>query len=316
MSQIDLTKTSLGYGVGLRACHFTWLAQNILPEQTGVDWFEAITENILDHQGYARRLLFRLREHYPIVLHGVSMSIGSTDPINISYLTKLKKLEQELAPALVSDHLCWTGLQSVNSHDLLPMPLTNESLVHVTARIHQVQELLQRPLVLENPSTYMSFKQNEYQEWEFLSQLVASTGCQLLVDVNNIYVSSINHGFDAFEYLNGLPLSAVVQCHLAGATDMGEYLIDTHDKPVHSNVWQLYAALINACNRPISTLLEWDADIPAFPELVAELNLAKQVLKGSIPHRDPIVTATDALPISTPLAQQLTVTVPELPVEQ
>jgi len=316
MSHIDLTKASLGYGVGLRACHFSWLAEHSLPEQTGVDWFEAITENILDHQGYARHLLFRLREHYPIVLHGVSMSIGSTDPLNISYLNKLKQLEQEFAPALVSDHLCWTGLQSINSHDLLPIPLTNESLKHVTLRIEQVQEILQRPLVLENPSTYMSFKQNEYQEWEFLSQLVATTGCQLLVDVNNIYVSSVNHGFDSFEYINGLPLDAVVQCHLAGATDMGTYLIDTHDKPVHTKVWELYAALIKACNRPVSTLLEWDADIPGFPALVAELNLAKQAIKGHIPCSNPEAPVPVEVPISTPLAQQFNVAVPELESEK
>ncbi|PXF31150.1 hypothetical protein WH50_11545 [Pokkaliibacter plantistimulans] len=290
---------SPGFGVGLRSCHFPWLERHLLPQQSGVDWFEAITENYLDHYGYARRMLFRLREHYPIVLHGVSLSIGASEPLDAAYLHKLRQLASELQPAWISDHLCWTGMLGINSHDLLPLPLTRESLDHVCARVQQVQDYLSRPLVLENPSTYFCFQQNEYHEWEFLAELVRRSGCQLLVDVNNIYVSSVNLGFDPQQYLAGLPLQAVAQCHLAGPSDMGTHLIDTHDQPVPTAVWRLYQQLISACERPVATLLEWDARIPDFPELVAELNLAREVLQGHIPQREMAVAASS---LSTPVA--------------
>lgn len=295
---------SMGFGVGLRSCHFAWLEQHLLPEQSGVDWFEAISENYLDHHGYARHLLFKLREHYPIALHGVSMSIGSSDPLDKEYLGKLRLLCQELEPKLVSDHLCWTGIQGINSHDLLPMPLTEESLTHVCARVQQVQEFLQRPLVIENPSTYFAFQENQFHEWDFLAQLVKRSGCRLLLDVNNIYVSAKNLGFSAHDYLAGIPLDAVVQCHLAGPTDCGTHLIDTHDKPVPTAVWQLYQQMIEQAGRPISTLLEWDANIPDFPELVGELNLAKAVLQGQVPQREPLRQSENA-PLSTPIADAL-----------
>lgn len=302
------TTTSLGYGVGLRSCHFRWLEQNLLPEQSGVDWFEAITENILDHHGYARHMLFKLREHYPIVLHGVSMSIGSTDPLNENYLNKLKTLADELQPEWISDHLCWTGIMNLNSHDLLPMPLTHESLEHICQRIHHVQEKLQRPLVLENPSSYLAFQDNELHEWEFLAEMVKRTDCKLLIDVNNIYVSGFNLGFAASTYLQGIPLDAIQQIHLAGPTHMGSHLIDTHDQPVPTEVWQIYYDLIQASGKHIATLLEWDANIPDFPELVSELKLAKQVLQGS----RPIVTAAQKADnnqnhttISTPISAQI-----------
>ncbi|MDH2432690.1 DUF692 domain-containing protein [Pokkaliibacter sp. MBI-7] len=294
--------SSLGFGVGLRSCHFPWLERHLLPQQSGVDWFEAITENYLDHHGYARHMLFHLREHYPIVLHGVSLSIGASDPLDLSYLHKLRQLAGELQPAWISDHLCWTGMLGLNSHDLLPLPLTRESLDHVCARVEQVQDWLARPLVLENPSTYVSFRHNDYTEWAFLAELVQRTGCQLLVDVNNIYVSSVNLGFDPHTYLAALPLQAVVQCHLAGPTDMGTHLIDTHDQPVPTAVWQLYQQLVQACGRPLSTLLEWDAQIPDFPDLVAELNLAREVLQGTVPQRG---LTSASVSLSTPVAAGL-----------
>ncbi|WP_417552761.1 DUF692 domain-containing protein [Marinomonas fungiae] len=304
MSYINQSTTnSLGFGVGLRSCHFRWLEQNLTPDQSGVDFFEAITENFLDHQGYARHILFKLREHYPIVLHGVSLSIGSTDSLNLKYLNKLKLLANELEPEWISDHLCWTGMLGINSHDLLPMPLTSESLRHVCQRVEQVQEIIERPLVLENPSSYLEFQQNDYTEWDFISELVKQTGCQLLVDVNNIYVSSFNLGFDPKSYLLGLPLDAVIQCHLAGPSHLGSHMIDTHDQPVPTPVLALYKDFINACQRPISTLLEWDANIPEFPQLVEELNVAKACLKGPIPHREFDNKMTDSY--STAIASHL-----------
>jgi len=296
------TQESLGYGVGLRSCHFAWLERNLLPAQTGVDFFEAITENILDHGGYALQLLFKLREHYPIVLHGVSLSIGSTDPLNLDYLNKVKALSQALQPEWISDHLCWTGVMGVNTHDLLPMPLTHESLEHVVHKVHQAQEILGRPMVLENPSSYLEFAQNDYSEWDFLSELVKQTGCQLLLDLNNIYVSGFNLGFDPYEYLAGIPLQSVVQCHLAGPSDCGTHMIDTHDQPVPTPVWQLYEAFIKARGSHVTTLLEWDANIPSFPELVAELNLAKEALQGRIPQR---VCTQDSDALSTSIAAHL-----------
>ncbi|MCE0557897.1 DUF692 domain-containing protein [Motilimonas sp. E26] len=301
-------RACLGYGVGLRTCHFPWLEQHLLPRDSGVDWFEAITENFLDHKGYARHFLFKLREHYPIALHGVSMSIGATDPLNTAYLKSLRQLCGDLQPALVSDHLCWTGVNGVNSHDLLPVPLTEESLKHVSERVNKVQDCLGRKLVLENPSTYMCFAGNDYAEWDFLNQLVSCTGCELLIDVNNIYVSSVNQGFNPQTYLDGLPLDSIVQCHLAGHTDCATHIIDTHDKPVHHKVWALYRDLIDRCGRNVSTLLEWDADIPDFPELVAELNLAKGVIRGDMPERADSLRPganTDSVQLSTPLSAHL-----------
>lgn len=301
-------QSSLGYGVGLRSCHFPWLEQNLYPEQTGIDWFEVITENIMDNYGYARQFLLKIREYYPIALHGVSLSIGSTDPLNQDYLNKLKKLDQELKPDIISDHLCWTGVHGINSHDLLPVPLTQESLNHICNRLEQVQDYLARPILLENPSSYLSFTENEYHEADFLKELVKRTGCKLLIDLNNIYVSSINIGFDPYEYLIKLPIKDIHQCHLAGPTHMGTHLIDTHDQPVPDEVWKLYQYLIRISEGHISTLLEWDANIPDFPDLVAELNLAKKVLAGQLPKRDqhPHPLTETVSPISTPLAGSMT----------
>lgn len=269
---------NLGLGVGLRNQHFAYLMSHD-PE---VDWFEIISENFIDNHGYARRVLERVAAARPVVMHGVSLSVGSTDPLDWDYLKNLKALAEFVRPAWVSDHLCWTGVAGVNTHDLLPMPLNEESLKHVAARVRQVQDFLGRPLVLENPSTYLEFKDSTIAEWDFLSELARETGCGLLLDVNNVYVSGHNHGFDPEHYVRSLPHESVVQIHLAGPTDCGRYLVDTHDQPVPAPVWELYG-LAQELTGGVSTLLEWDANIPDFPELVAELRKAELVLKGENP---------------------------------
>ena len=269
---------NLGLGVGLRNQHFSYL----MSHDPQVDWFEIISENFLDNFGFARHVLEHLAAIRPIVMHGVSLSVGSTDPLNWNYLKALKTLAEFVQPRWISDHLCWTGVANVNTHDLLPLPLTEESLSHVVERVRQIQDFLERPLVLENPSTYLEFKESTLTEWEFLSALAKETGCGLLLDVNNVYVSSYNHGFDAEHYIRSLPHSSVVQIHLAGPTDCGQYMVDTHDQPVPTAVWHLYK-LAQQLTGGVSTLLEWDANIPDFPELVLELNKAEAALQGVIP---------------------------------
>ncbi len=288
----------LGLGVGLRNKHFNYLLNN--PPQVG--WFEIISENYMDDFGFPRYVLMHLRRQVPVVMHGVSLSIGSTDGLNYDYLKKLKQLAHEIEPEWISDHLCWTGINGINTHDLLPMPLTEESLAHVISRVEQVQEFLGRIIVLENPSTYLEFKASTIPESEFLAEVAVRTGCGLLLDVNNVYVSAHNHGFDAEHYIKQLPHHHIVQMHLAGPTDYGALLVDTHDQPVPARVWELYK-LAYELTGGVSTLLEWDANIPDYPDLVAEVNKAKDVLKGITPQVH-IHTATNA-PLSTPLQYQL-----------
>ena len=290
---------NLGLGVGLRNQHFPYL----MSHEPAVEWFEIISENFIDNYGYARRVLERVASLRPVVMHGVSLSVGSTDPLDWSYLKDLKALAEFVRPAWVSDHLCWTGVAGVNTHDLLPMPLNEESLKHVAARVRQVQEFLERPLVLENPSSYLEFRDSNIAEWDFLSELVRATGCGLLLDVNNVYVSSYNHGFDPVQYIRGLPREAVVQIHLAGPTDCGRYLVDTHDRPVPAPVWELYR-LAQELTGGVSTLLEWDANIPDFPELVAELRKAEVALCGENPGA-PVQQSRAASAVSNPIGFQL-----------
>lgn len=270
----------LGLGVGLRSAHFNYIERH----WPAVDWFEAISENFLDCGGRPRALLSAIAERYPVVLHGVSLSIGSCDPLNFEYLAKLRTLAAEVQARWVSDHLCFTGVLGLNTHDLLPMPLNEESLRHVAGRVQQVQDFLQRPLVLENPSTYARFASDELPEAEFLARLCELTGCGLLLDVNNVYVSAFNHEEDPLEFLRTIPAHRVVQYHLAGHTHCGTHLLDTHDRPVLPAVWELYR---QACARtgPVSTLLEWDARIPEFPVLLQEVTRAKDVLQavGELP---------------------------------
>lgn len=289
----------LGLGVGLRNQHFAYL----MSHDPAVDWFEIISENFIDNYGYARRVLERVAAARPVVMHGVSLSVGSTDPLDWNYLKNLKALAGFVRPAWVSDHLCWTGVAGVNTHDLLPLPLNEESLKHVTARVRQVQDFMERTLVLENPSSYLEFNDSTIAEWDFLSELARETGCGLLLDVNNVYVSSHNHGFDPEHYVRSLPHDSVVQIHLAGPTDCGRYLVDTHDKPVPAPVWELYR-LAQELTGGVSTLLEWDANIPDFPELVAELRKAETALRGENPGA-PVQKSPAAAALSNPVGFQL-----------
>jgi len=265
----------LGLGLGLRSVHF----DEILANRPAVDWFEAISENFMDSGGRPRAIIREVAEHYPVVLHGVSLSIGSTDPLDLDYLARLKRLAGEVRPAWISDHLCWTGVMGLNSHDLLPMPLTEESLAHVAARLRQVQDFLERPLILENPSSYIRFEHSTMEEPEFLRLLAAETGCGLLLDVNNVYVSCFNAGTDPAAYIRAFPCESVVQMHLAGHQQCGAHIVDTHDRPVRPEVWDLFR-LAWARTGGASTLLEWDGDIPGFHECHAELLKARSHMGG------------------------------------
>lgn len=260
-------------GLGLRSQHFT----HIIEQQPDVAWFEIISENFMDSGGRPRQMLNKIAEQYPIVMHGVSLSIGSTDNLDMDYLASLKKLADDIQPKWVSDHLCWTGVMNLNSHDLLPLPLTEASLSHVVERVLQVQDYLQRPLVLENPSTYLAFKYSTIPEWEFLSELVKQTHCELLLDVNNVFVSSFNNHFDPYHYIENLPHNAIKQMHIAGHQHCGDYIVDTHDQPVSNDVWPLFE-LAWRLTSGVDTCLEWDGNIPDFVGYLAELHKAKTVL--------------------------------------
>jgi uncharacterized protein len=281
-----LGHSHLGFGVGLRSVHFS----HILKQQPDVDWFEFISENFLDSGGRPRYVLDQVAERYPVVMHGVSMSIGSADPLNFDYLGKLKRLAKDVGARWVSDHLCWTGVAGVNTHDLLPIPLNEDTLKHVVERIRTVQDVLERPLVLENPSTYVSFADDTMREWEFLTEMAEQADCGLLLDVNNVYVSSVNHGFDPVEYIRSVPHERVVQFHLAGHTNCQTHLIDTHDGQVIEAVWELYR-LARQLTGDVSTLLEWDAKIPAFPVVHAEVLKARDCFET---RRDAVNLTLDA----------------------
>jgi len=273
MTAPRLGHPNLGLGVGLRTAHFP----HILNEWPAVDWFEVISENFMDSQGRPRWVLQQVAERYPTVMHGVSLSIGSTDPLDFEYLAKLKRLAAATHPRWISDHLCWTGVLGLNAHDLLPIPLNEDTLRHVVARVRTVQDFLERPLVLENPSTYVTFAASTLCEWEFLTRMADQTGCGLLLDVNNVYVSSVNHDFDPREYIANVPHQRIVQCHLAGHANCRTHLIDTHDDHVIDPVWELYR-MAHRLTGGMSTLLEWDARIPAFPVVHAEVLKALQYM--------------------------------------
>jgi uncharacterized protein len=264
---------NLGLGVGLRSVHF----DHILRHQPDVDWFEVISENFVDSGGRPRYVLQQIAERYPVVMHGVSLSIGSTDPLDLDYLGKLKRLASEVKARWVSDHLCWTGVLGRNSHDLLPVPFTEQSLRHIVARLRIVQDVLERPFVLENPSSYVTFEHSTMSEWEFVCRLAEEADCGLLLDVNNVYVSSFNHDMDPEEFIRSLPHERIVQFHLAGHSNYVTHLIDTHDDHVIDPVWQLYR-LAHQATGGASTLLEWDAKIPPFPVVHAEVLKARRFM--------------------------------------
>jgi uncharacterized protein (UPF0276 family) len=255
----------LGIGIGLRASHFG----EILSRWPALDWFEVLSENYMDTGGRPQWVLDQVTERYPVALHSVSLSIGSTDPLDREYLRQLKALAERTKARWISDHLCWTGVLGRNTHDLLPLPYDEATLRHVVARVKQAQDLLERPIAIENPSSYLAFASSTISEWEFLARLAEAADCALLLDVNNVYVSAFNHGFEAERYIDAIPADRVVQYHLAGHTHKGTHIIDTHTGPALDAVWALYA---RACARtgPVSTLFEWDEAIPSLDEVRAE----------------------------------------------
>lgn len=272
----------LGIGVGLRTAHFGFLLAQAPP----VDWFEILSENFLDTQGRPLWVLDQIAERYPVALHGVSLGIGNTDPLDRQYLNKLKALAKRTRAHWVSDHLCWTGVMGRNTHDLLPLPYSEETLAHTTRRVRQVSEILERPLVLENPSSYLEFAASSMPEWEFLSRLAADADCGLLLDVNNVYVSAYNHGFDPTVYIDAVPADRVVQYHVAGHTNQGTHIIDTHSDHALDAVWELYRRAWQRTGAT-ATLYEWDEDIPEFAVVHAEAQKARA-------YRQPAAAGTPA----------------------
>lgn len=265
-------RLDLGHGIGLRTRHFA----QFMADRPPVDWVEAVTENFMAPGGRPISVLEKVRAEVPVVLHGVSLAIGSVDPIPERYLAALEAIVKRIEPALVSDHLCWGTHRGQYVHDLLPLPYTEESLAHVASRVHEVQERLGRQLLLENPSSYVAYKDSTMAEWEFLAELTRRTGCGILLDVNNVHVSAHNHGFDPREYLRGIPVDRVGYFHLAGHSDKGKYLLDSHDHAVPAPVWELYRAALRRFGR-VPSLVEWDDAIPPLDEVVAESRRAAAI---------------------------------------
>lgn len=273
----DALTPSLGCGVGLRARHF----RHVIEQRPAIDWFEVISENFMDSQGWPAEALRQIAQHYPIVPHGVSLSIGSSEPLDERYLLRLRQLADDLGAPWVSDHLCWTSVGGHNSHDLLPLPYTPQTLTHVVDRAKQVQDALGRRLLLENPSSYLSFRASTLPEWAFLAELAERADCGILLDVNNVHVCSRNHGWDPLAYLDALPATRIGQIHVAGHTDHGTHCIDTHIGPTPTSVWQLFREAIRRYGA-VPTLVEWDEDIPAFPVLQQEAERARSVIEHDV----------------------------------
>ncbi|MCW8449782.1 MNIO family bufferin maturase [Legionella quinlivanii] len=264
----------LGFGLGLRTQHYEDIL-NYLPD---IDWFEIISENYLIPGGKPLYYLDKIREHYPMVMHGVSLSLGSSDPIQWDYLKQVKELASRIEPVWISDHLCWTGVNGLNMHDLLPVPYTKEIILHIVSRLTQIQDYLKKPFLIENVSSYLSYQHSEMTEWEFITSILRQSGCYMLLDVNNVYVSAVNHGFDPMDYLNALPPEKIIQIHLAGHSNCGNYLIDTHDAFVIEPVWELYEKAVQRFG-PVSTMIERDDNIPPLAELLTELGRAREVAR-------------------------------------
>jgi uncharacterized protein (UPF0276 family) len=276
-----LTYPPLGFGLGLRVDHY----DAILAGNPAIDWLEVLSENYLVPGGRPLHYLMRFRERYPLAMHGVSLSIGSSAPLDREYLRQLKELAGRVQPAWISDHLCWTGVAGRNTHDLLPLPYTEEALTHVAERVRTVQDFLGRRILLENVSSYVTFRDSQLTEWQFLTEIATRADCLILLDVNNIYVSSVNHEFDPLEYLNAIPAERVQQIHLAGHESHGDYLVDTHDHPVPDPVWQLYGAAVRRFG-PVSTMIERDDHIPPLEELCAELDAARTLCAHALAGPD------------------------------
>lgn len=272
MSQHQLLQSHLGFGLGLRTEHY----QDLLEGDHKVDWLEVLSENYMIEGGKPLHYLDRICERYPVVMHGVSLSIGSVDPLNQNYLGELKKLAQRIKPKWISDHLCWTGTQGINLHDLMPLPYTEEALKHLTERIIRVQDFLGQRILLENVSSYLTYQHSTLPEWEFLREIAQRADCLILLDINNIHVSAHNHSFDPLIYLDAMPANRVQQIHLAGHLNLGEYSIDTHDHEIIDSVWELYAESVRRFGA-VSAMIERDDDIPPLSELLTELNKARSI---------------------------------------
>lgn len=278
MSNSQTPDHFLGFGLGLRTQHYV----DVLETRPDIDWFEVISENYMVAGGKPKYYLHAIREHYPMVMHGVSLSIGASEPLDRDYLKRLKQLANEVQPEWISDHLCWTGLGGVNSHDLLPLPYTEEAIRQTVAHIQEVQDYLGRQILLENVSSYITYNESAMNEWEFYREVVEQADCLMLLDINNIYVSARNHHFDAVDYLNAMPTDRIRQFHLAGHSDFGSYVIDTHDHDIPDPVWQLYQLALERFG-PISTMIERDDNIPSLNELVAELDIARDIAAKTLP---------------------------------
>lgn len=268
---------SLGFGLGLRTSHY----EDILHSSPAVDWFEALSENYMVPGGKPLHYLDRIAERFPVVLHGVSMSLGSVDPLNEDYLRRLRALADRVQARWISDHLCWTGVGGRNTHDLLPLPFTEEALAHVAERVQRVQDFLGCRILVENVSSYVSYSESVLTEWDFLAALAERADCLLLLDVNNVYVSAYNHKFSPREYIESIPVGRVQQIHIAGHSNYGDHIIDTHDHPVIDEVWALYG---DACKRfgAVPTMIERDDFIPPLAELLAELSQAREVCQRAL----------------------------------
>ena len=262
----------LGHGIGLRTPHYKEIAEGA----SASDWFEVISENFMVKGGNARRVLFKVRERWPVVMHGVSLSLGSVDPLDERYLDDLAALAADVQPAWISDHLCFSSFGGHTGHDLWPLPFTEEALNHIVNRVARVQERLGRRILVENASSYLQYRHSTMSEWEFLAALAERADCGLLLDLNNVYVSARNHGFNPRDFLAGLPPKRIGQFHLAGHQDRGTHLLDTHDHPVCDDVWSLYRDALGRFG-PVSTLIEWDDKIPPLAEVVEEARRAKAI---------------------------------------
>lgn len=271
------TPTFTGFGIGLRPNHY----QDIVDTKPAVEWFEIISEDFMMDGGTPLYYLDQIRQHYPLAMHGVSLSIGSCDPLDPDYLFRLKQLADRIEPLWVSDHLCWTGVNGVNMHDLMPLPYTEESISHVVSRIKQVQDHLNRQILIENVSSYVNYRSSEMTEWEFLVEIAQRADCHILLDLNNVYVNAFNHQFNALDYLNHIPKGRLKQYHLAGHDHCKTHIIDTHNREIVPGVWELYAESVKRFG-PVATLIERDANIPSIPELLVELDQAKTIYEQTI----------------------------------
>lgn len=279
-----MTRPFLGFGLGLRTEHYTYILEN----KPAVDWFEIISENYMVPGGKPIDYLDKIRNDYPMVMHGVSLSIGSTDALNKEYLKNLKQLIQRVEPHWISDHLCWTGVNHTNSHDLLPLPYNEDTIAHIVARVEQVQDYLGRSILLENLSSYVTYNSSVMTEWEFFNEIARRSGCHILLDINNIFVSAFNHQFDPVDYLNGIDVDRVMQFHLAGHSYNGEMIIDTHDHDVCDPVWELYATALKRFGA-VSTMIERDDDIPEFTQLRQELAVAEDIAAKTLAAEDLLI---------------------------